>query len=981
MNRQEFREKLSKNLTEVLQQRLQQYFDRRFESYGQIVRYISALDRKYEDKAIVRKGLPSILGAIAKELDKEQDEKLSVVYESAVGELLQSFPAQVEWIQNEERFVVQGDDSFSISIGKRVKKNVRSILQSWHNVKTKTISLFGGSPDQRERWLQTIPMQNVLRYHMFNPDVVEQWSHHLERVQLDIIMDIEALLVSELENSSDEESEIYLVDFADSLGQKVSEKRQIIKEKISENIHALESEIVKIIDKVDTLEKSNGFYSNSRVKDRQDRASHRLQLNREAWKEVHYLFHVRTKLMHEFLILQSDINQRCSEFLDDLEGYFNEVLKQPLRELHEMLEKGNQKSSTGEIQLLKEQLTEHLNERMINPVKQALDQQVFSQKMEHLFEKLLVRANQVSQEGVILHDMNVDENPPQIDHRTIEWRLLVVRCVREQLVSEVQPVQQQFSEFLSKLLEEFHEILSIIDVSLESALAVEDDRKAEQGEDATEVATEALQRLMAAVDSLQKKLGEKHQQVASVIKEGDQLFGRRLQALVHEGDVKELQLLNAKYKAKETTKNWQSLFLSRIARVQDRLALWGRFGWQKLKALAYTSGTFLGLREKKMEETKRADIATYLSETDQKMRELPYIYRRLFNFDAVADQRFYVPVLESTGIFRKAYEQWQDSFPSTLAVVGEKGSGKSTFLNLTLQSELVESKPVQIEIRDTIWSEQHLVHLFCDKLDISGAESVQDIINAINNWNSRKVINIESIQNCFVRNLNGYEAIEKLCYLISETKRQVFWVVSCSRYAWRFLDKTVQLSEYFTHLTTTDVLNADEIKKVILNRHRSSGYTLHFEASSDMLKSRSYRRLMDQEEKAQEYLQENYFKKLTELAEGNASVAMIFWIRSIREFDDTYCYVRPLEFTSVEMIEDLGSQVLFNLAAFVLHDTLTDVQLSMVMDRTKEESRLMLNRLESRGLLVEKEGAYAINHLMYRQIVRVLKECNIIHLV
>jgi len=195
------------------------------------------------------------------------------------------------------------------------------------------------------------------------------------------------------------------------------------------------------------------------------------------------------------------------------------------------------------------------------------------------------------------------------------------------------------------------------------------------------------------------------------------------------------------------------------------------------------------------------------------------------------------------------------------------------------------------------------------------------------------------------------------------------------------LDKTVQLSEYFSHLSTTDVLDADQIKKVILNRHRSSGYTLHFEAGNDTLKSRSYRKLMDDEQKAQEYLQENYFKKLTELAEGNASVAMIFWIRSIRTFDDTYCYIQPLEVTSVEMIEDLNPQVLFTLAVFVLHDTITDEDLSMIMHLTREESRLMINRLKSRGLLIEKDGGHAINHLMYRQIVRVLKERNIIHLV
>ncbi|MDZ7715796.1 MAG: hypothetical protein U5J95_06240 [Balneolaceae bacterium] len=117
------------------------------------------------------------------------------------------------------------------------------------------------------------------------------------------------------------------------------------------------------------------------------------------------------------------------------------------------------------------------------------------------------------------------------------------------------------------------------------------------------------------------------------------------------------------------------------------------------------------------------------------------------------------------------------------------------------------------------------------------------------------------------------------------------------------------------------------------------------------------------------------------MAEGNASIAMIFWIRSIREFDETHCYVKPLEFAMLEAVQELKPEVLFTLATLFLHDTLTPVQLSAILQFEKEKSRLIFNRLQTRGLLQEKEGQYAINQLMYRQVGRVLKERNIIHLV
>lgn|GEM_PF-4262647 len=76
---------------------------------------------------------------------------------------------------------------------------------------------------------------------------------------------------------------------------------------------------------------------------------------------------------------------------------------------------------------------------------------------------------------------------------------------------------------------------------------------------------------------------------------------------------------------------------SRIAKIQDRLMLWLRFGWKKVKEFMHVVRQFYGFEEPRVEEMARADIASYLSDTDQKMKVFPYIYRRLFNFDAEAD--------------------------------------------------------------------------------------------------------------------------------------------------------------------------------------------------------------------------------------------------------------------------------------------------------------------------------------------------------
>lgn len=106
---------------------------------------------------------------------------------------------------------------------------------------------------------------------------------------------------------------------------------------------------------------------------------------------------------------------------------------------------------------------------------------------------------------------------------------------------------------------------------------------------------------------------------------------------------------------------------------------------------------------------------------------------------------------------------------------------------------------------------------------------------------------------------------------------------------------------------------------------------------------------------------------------------MIYWIRSIKEYDETHFFINPFDFGTINRIEELESAELFALAAFVLHDSLTPEHLSMILHQPLRHCRLMTSRLTSRAILMKADKEYILNHLIYRQVVRVLKEANFIH--
>lgn len=982
MDRQVFRDKLHKVLRDTLLEEMQQYFDQQFEAHQQLTRYISALDRKYDDSTVVKEGFPGIFSNINDGLKSESQKGITEVYLSAVDRLAKTFPEETVWLQDEERFAIQETDSLLVSVGKSGKRLGRSVSYTWYKASKKAAKFFKGSVNGWQPWTQTVPLRRLVQYHLQEVEVVKDWLVALERIRLHIIRDIEDLLIRQ--GGANEEAGF--PEFAESLQEMLQSKQSVLHQKLSEAVNKMESEIYWKVKKAGTIERSRNLYDQKRLASKREDFKEELQKASGQWRLVQQLLIDRGREIMRFMNLGAEIHDQSQDFKTDFVSIFRHQLGGPMGELSELLQNAIQQvdrqDPTDAVLDLKNQLSSFVEQKLSTPIQKLLENQVCSRKVEHFFEELLMEANQVSQEVKLIFDEKLEGDLPSVSQKQVEWRQLLIRALREQLINPLQPSRQKYEDFLAETLQGIRAVENIIEVNLESALTVhEQSSEDDEAEHPAKIAKEALQRISNSVDDLQTKISEKSGVIEQIVDEGTANFTESLLTLLHEGDAKELQLLNAKYKVKETTKDWRTVLDSRWVRAQDRLMLWSRFGWQRANKLGASIRDVAGFKAQEIEELKRADIASYLSETDQKMKELPYIYRRLFDFQAVADERFYVSLPESAITFKKAYEQWQQSYPAAFAIVGEKGGGKSTFLDLTLASELGEEKVIKIDFLDTIWTETDLVKELASGFEISGVESVQQIIERLQEAKGRRVVSIEGIQNCFVRNINGYTAIEKLCYLISETSEHVFWAVSCSRYAWNFLDETLQVNEYFSHIALCDTLDAEQVKNVILNRHRASGYTLVFEPGKETLKSRAYRKLKDQEEQAQEYLQKNYFQKLTELAEGNASVAMIFWIRSISSFDDTYFYIQPLEITSIEMIADLSPQVLFALAAFVLHDTLSDEDLSMVLNMTTEESRLLINRLHSRGLLVKREDMYTINHLMYRQIVRVLKERNIIHLV
>lgn len=942
-----------------------------------------------------------LLNAIEEELKKlrgvieeHKDSNIADAYLNEVKKHTMTLEDEVRIGQAEDRFKKLETDSAGVKSLKTLKSMGRSLGIFNRDFSNLLRKFLNKSTKAYEPWYQEIPYRGLVEYHLCKTeDILKNRMDDDYKLVTSIITGIEEFLAEDYyENELDRTKENHTASFEDltlDLLGEVRKQRNDVEEQVKEDFNAIRNDLFYYLERAGTLERPAGFYKAGKVERKSSQLRSELIRHLEKWEEANLQLLDKTKTVKEFLVFKESLEHQSIEFISDLEDYFESYLSEPVKSLQRDLEgiqlkiqefeKRQEQPSAYQLISDSKDLLNKLVEEIRNPLEEHIRETLLSHKANLFAEHVLLKANSISEHVIFVHDVELDKTPPAVDHRMLEWRLLAVRSLKEYLINKLQPSQQHYENFLVRIAGDLKEVHEIIEVNLESAIELFENADSETSP--YNIASEALDRTHTKLESIRENIRTKHEELKLRVLEGNKEFAGKMIYLIHAGDSKELQILDAKYKVKQKAHGWKTKAGARWARIEDSLALARRFLWKKIKEYFYSFRRFLGFEQKETEEVIKTDVATYLSETDAKIKELPYIYRRLFNFDMETDRRFYVAINQNFGNLKKAFESWDEDYPATFAVVGEKGAGKSTYLSYALDDFFTEREVKKITLEGGYYSEIDFIQFMKSELELGDVDSVEEIISAIRNAKKKRVLVLESVQNFYLRNINGYGAIESLLYVISETKESIFWIVSCSIYAWNFLDKAVSIGEYFSHVVRTDKLDEQQIESVIMNRHRSSGYELYFEPSAAQSKSRAYRKLMDQEESAREYLKEDFFEDLTALSEGNASIAMIFWIRSIRDFDDTHFYIKPLEVTSMEIIRDLKPDVLFTLATIVLHDALTPKELSGILQFTEQESKLMLVRLKTRGILRQEEDRYFINQLVYRQIVRFLKERNIIHLV
>ncbi|UZO82062.1 ATP-binding protein [Aquimarina sp. ERC-38] len=539
------------------------------------------------------------------------------------------------------------------------------------------------------------------------------------------------------------------------------------------------------------------------------------------------------------------------------------------------------------------------------------------------------------------------------------------------LVKAIETTKVSVIATLNKIVQEINGLGQVIEFNLESALDLVNDKN--KSENPKTVALDGMQRSTEKWEAVKDEIFTIDATIQELLREKVYAFNKNVLSFTKNENILNVRLTIAKAKSIEKSRQLRQQIKNKIIYAVPLALSFTRNKYKIASVYINSYLTKLGWLSK----TDAATVASsdFLLEAQKSVEQLPFVYQRLFRSDTVQNESFFTGATLEINQIDSAWQYYLNDRYATILISGEQGAGKSSLVQRYFQKNPTRFTIKTICVANTITTDE----LFFKFLSEEFSVAIQNLEEAITYFTSmpKQVIVFENLQYLYLKKVKGFEVIHTLTELIAQTHLKVFWIITSSQYAFQYLEKTLQLSESFSHLITvnnsTDAVMIDAIEK----RHRVSGYNLSFEEPPKAYITKKYEKASEVEK--QEILKAEFYKDLNKIASGNFKIAFMYWLRSVARVENSTIYMRSLKTIDLAFIAKSSVPKTHVLNAILHHEQLTLTQIDTVTGMDPAGTRNVVRSLFENGLLVKKEAYYLINILLYRQIINLLKSKNFIH--
>ena len=907
-------------------------------------------------------------------------------------EFIEDQPLQITKGQSEERFKGSKTDSFQLSL----KKGVKAFFFKLSRLPLHFTNLFRKEKKPIQYWNHKVPIR-ALCHHFFQNEVMFAGLPFFEELQgikcdtLNVSWEIDKDLNKEFLNFLDKENfeqneflehivDLSKSDRAKNMLENLTQKYEEWKEQLNKKIGEIYSTYLVAYEKVGTIELNATAFSNNKLVLGEKLANKRFQKIYNGWRNTLFaqiddfqidleLYLVKYNALMHFDLTQKGCKSRISS---TVESHLEAISQELDKVITPLKDKTKSKELPEKLQAERKRINLKLKQQIIP---QSIDK-LYSQNLPNLIERLELRIKKqigLMKDRRIIYAKEYYHSPinkSELNH--FNPRELVEIDLFSKFSSAARDLKTEVIKKLEGIEFSLNELIGIVDYNLDAAINSVKEEQSE--ENIQELTMEGIERTQAKSDGISEQLNEIELLITKNLKTAVDTLNSGLLKLTINENITDLRLRLAKAKAVEKTEDYKRKLL---IKVKNFLPIALRYLRQKstiTKTILTSYAKKLGLIEQPVELS--AELSDFLTQTEGAIEQLPYVYRRLYSIKPTEEEVFFVGREHEIKNLTKAYENWKAGNYSATAITGEKGSGASSLLNFLLK-EITKEKILRKKLSTNYSSEGDFLDFFKDLLKNNELNSFEQIVDELNNGNYSIII-LEDMQHFFMKKIQGFEAINLLFELISQTDDKIFWIQEYTSFAWKYLEKAVSINRFFKFIIHLESFTNEQVIEVIMKRHRVSGYNIKY-ANTFLSKQEKRKSARLNEKEKEDFLEKSYFNSLNQFAQSNISLALLYWLRSTLNVEKNTITIGQLKNVNFDFLSKLPQESTYTLHALLLHDSLSINEHALLFNQSEIKSRLDLMVLEDQGVLNSIEGRYKINRLLFRQIVNVLTNKNIIH--
>jgi len=368
-----------------------------------------------------------------------------------------------------------------------------------------------------------------------------------------------------------------------------------------------------------------------------------------------------------------------------------------------------------------------------------------------------------------------------------------------------------------------------------------------------------------------------------------------------------------------------------------------------------------------------SETSNYLSKVQTKRNQLPVIYQHLFDNLPVKEPNLFLYRNEEIEKLEKAYDNWIKFNYSATLVTGENGSGKTSLINYYAEYHKTNYHIIKFDITKSYYTEEHFFQLMNALFSQINLNSDTELKQFYESNSTRKIIILDGVERLFLRIVNGFECLNKLLTFIVSTNEKFLWICSISKYSLEYLKKTIAINDYFDFEINLDSLDLEEVEEIILKRNRLGGYKVMYSTNTEI------KNVDTAKELDQELLKQAFFKELYKFAKSNIQLSLHYWLQSINAVDDYNVEVGDFSMPDFSFLESFSFDKIFTLYLIVIHGKLTAEEHALIFNQPLYLSQKTLYILKEDSVLISVNGYFKLNGILFHNVVKLLKNKNLIH--